>query len=363
MTKRWLVYGLVLVALIASSLLYAIHQDEGVYLTIGKAINQGAVPYRDLFDQKPPGIYLIISLMVRAFGPNWWWVRATILLVNCLSAYLVYLIGRRLAKASLAILTAFLYLSLVPLFHGQFMLTEPWVALWGLAAVYLLETNFFYAGLAAGLAVWFKQSGIVFLAVGLGRLILETKKAVNFLGGFLTAAGLLALYLVTSGIGQEFWSAAVLYYRYNYPPISWVGNWPALISLGPLLIMTVLSGLAIWTNKRRQTPLVFTLLGVIVLSMPFLIYRPYYHYWVQVLPFVTILYILPLKIWPSLTKVTLAGMIFISGWVLAYSILIQYPQRLKQQPLAQTSDCHHNSHPVTYYLTDCVPDYGFTLNQ
>ena len=36
--------------------------DEGIYLTIGQGLRQGLVLYRDIYDNKPPLIYLLAAL-------------------------------------------------------------------------------------------------------------------------------------------------------------------------------------------------------------------------------------------------------------------------------------------------------------
>ena len=43
--------------------------DEGVYSYIGWGMFEGLVPYRDVFDHKPPGIYLLYALAFLLFRP------------------------------------------------------------------------------------------------------------------------------------------------------------------------------------------------------------------------------------------------------------------------------------------------------
>jgi hypothetical protein len=46
--------------------------DAGVFASIGMAVSRGAVPYRDLWDHKPPAIYYIDALLFRVFAARPW---------------------------------------------------------------------------------------------------------------------------------------------------------------------------------------------------------------------------------------------------------------------------------------------------
>jgi len=45
-------------------------RDEGAYATIAQGLTHGLLPYRDLFDHKPPGIYVWYALSFRVFGES-----------------------------------------------------------------------------------------------------------------------------------------------------------------------------------------------------------------------------------------------------------------------------------------------------
>jgi hypothetical protein len=44
--------------------------DDGVYAYIGWGMLDGLVPYKDVFDNKPPGIYLLYSLVFLLTEPS-----------------------------------------------------------------------------------------------------------------------------------------------------------------------------------------------------------------------------------------------------------------------------------------------------
>lgn len=62
------------VALLFAALLRApiadipLERDEGEYAYIGERWLAGEIPYRDAFDQKPPGVFLVYGAVIRTFG-------------------------------------------------------------------------------------------------------------------------------------------------------------------------------------------------------------------------------------------------------------------------------------------------------
>ena len=67
---KWLAGTLVLVFLRAlPNLRYLIGRDQATYCVIGQGLLHGKLLYRDLWDNKPPGIFHIYALIVKIFGP------------------------------------------------------------------------------------------------------------------------------------------------------------------------------------------------------------------------------------------------------------------------------------------------------
>ncbi|EYF00886.1 glycosyltransferase family 39 protein [Chondromyces apiculatus] len=66
-------------ALSAASLLlvltFGYGRDQGIYAMVARTTLEGGMPYRDAFDFKPPGIFLIFMLSRALFGPAQWGVR------------------------------------------------------------------------------------------------------------------------------------------------------------------------------------------------------------------------------------------------------------------------------------------------
>jgi hypothetical protein len=57
-------------------LLFGYGRDQGVYAVIGRIVLSGGMPYRDAWDIKPPGIFLIYAATRAALGGGQWAIRA-----------------------------------------------------------------------------------------------------------------------------------------------------------------------------------------------------------------------------------------------------------------------------------------------
>src|SRR5262249_10351980 len=142
-------------------------RDEGEYAYIAQRVLQGELPYRDAFDQKPPGVFLAYLLPVRLYGTSVSAIHVTMYVWTALAAVFVYLIGRRLTgptAAAFAVLI-FAYLTIEPSWMAtaanteQFMLLPLIVSVWCAmqAASGGRRAWWFAAGAAAMAACWFKQ--------------------------------------------------------------------------------------------------------------------------------------------------------------------------------------------------------------
>lgn len=67
--------------------------DEGIYLTLGNGIRHGLTLYKDIHDNKPPGIYLLAAVAGSLF-----WFRLILLFWNLGSITVFYLITEKILK-------------------------------------------------------------------------------------------------------------------------------------------------------------------------------------------------------------------------------------------------------------------------
>jgi hypothetical protein len=84
-SRAWFLGGLVVVFLRAlPNLRFPIGRDQATYCVIGQGLLHGQLLYRDLWDNKPPGIFYIYALIVKIFGPVMWCVGVVDILLHLL---------------------------------------------------------------------------------------------------------------------------------------------------------------------------------------------------------------------------------------------------------------------------------------
>lgn len=62
--------------LLANLLSFDYGRDQGIYALVARAITHGGIPYRDVWDFKPPGIHFLFALARALFGSAPWAIRA-----------------------------------------------------------------------------------------------------------------------------------------------------------------------------------------------------------------------------------------------------------------------------------------------
>jgi hypothetical protein len=98
--------------LLLPSLLYPFGRDQGVFTDVAQVLLRGGVPYRDVWDIKPPGIYALYTAIVGLFGPRIVAIRAVDLALQAATAAALYMLGRTLLGSGPAALGALWYAAL-----------------------------------------------------------------------------------------------------------------------------------------------------------------------------------------------------------------------------------------------------------
>ena len=152
---------------------YSITNDEGGYSFIAKKILDGAIPYKDYFDHKPPGVYYAFALAFLLFGKSLFTARMLVFAVNVCTAVTIFFVGRALKKPAVGQLASvlFLFAALTPVYIGYLALTEPFVMLFSTLSILLYIKSddgaktkmVLLSGVALGLATLFKQSAFPLL--------------------------------------------------------------------------------------------------------------------------------------------------------------------------------------------------------
>lgn len=119
--KRWLV--LALVALVARAVTFGnpvLHVDEQFYYAVADAMRHGALPFVDVWDRKPVGLFLVY-LPAALFGPvlGIWAYQALALICVVITAELIARLAERGGWARGALVAAILYILWLNVADGQ----------------------------------------------------------------------------------------------------------------------------------------------------------------------------------------------------------------------------------------------------
>jgi hypothetical protein len=275
-------------------------RDEGSFATIARGLLAGALPYRDAFDHKGPGIYYVLAAvfgLTHGLSPLAQVVAARVLMlvVNVLSAAVIYALGRRWCDARVGLVAALLWLAFAPVFDGSRVFTEGFAVLPTLLAVWLSLARRSWAarslgaGALLGAASAFKQTSVLAFP------------ALWLLGAnpFALAAGFALPWLAIWGAfaaahaGAPFLDQVVVA-NLHYPPQPRGEWWPHMTK--PLLTCVLLFAFDVYGLRlafasagnatfQRATR---GLLALQVLTLLPFATHAYAHYWVQVLPWVVL---------------------------------------------------------------------------
>lgn len=289
-----------------------VQRDEGVYAVIARGILHGEVPYRDLFDHKPPVIYgwYVASFLV--FGDHDYAPRILGALALAATTGLTYVAGAALISRRAGLAAAGVFAcstGLAQLSPGTNV--EPFllVPLMGSLAAYgrwRVTANgrwLLVSGLLGGLAVATKQVAFFNVAVPAGDLGL---RALTDRDARRATAGLLAMYagsaaaaaaavlapLLVAGAAKELVYANLTYNRLYNDEVpaslklqSGLHNGLSFLGIAAALVLLALPALLSMFGRHREANdrlilvwLLASFAGVALTG------RFYAHYFVQLLP-------------------------------------------------------------------------------
>jgi hypothetical protein len=297
-------------------------RDSGVFLYMGWRFLQGDLPYRDVWDHKPPLIYIVDALGLSLTPDSLWGVWLVQFLFIFLTLFLIYRLldgefGVYAALAGTVVLTSGL---LTILERGN--VTEGYALVFQALCFWLFVRawrrdfpirTLFWIGLAGGLAFNFKQTTIgIWVTCGLlllARRVLQRRWPLRelfaLLAGWLLPSLMFLLYFASQNALADFWEQA---YLYNFVYIGKHEGIRRLIPVflkgfaylqnGGVLYFAALGWLVgliyVWRNRRRLAR-VQPLILMALIDLPIEIFlitvsgRSILHYYLTLLPVIAIL--------------------------------------------------------------------------
>jgi 4-amino-4-deoxy-L-arabinose transferase-like glycosyltransferase len=264
MSDRMVLALLAILAVAARFVTYgnpALGFDEQFYLLVGDRMLHGELPYVDIFDRKPIGIFLIYAGVRLLGGEGFVQYKLVATLFVIATAWLIYLLGRQRAErwgAGIAAVLYILWLNLMegeggqtPVFYNLLVVGAAWQLFAAMRAPDRLVPRGALALLLIGLALQIKYT-VVFEGMFFGLAFLwlawTQRMAWGRLIGF--AAGMVALALLPT--------ALVLFYFWS------VGEADAFIFANFLSIFGQGKGsMAVQSPKLAEVSALFLPLGVI----------------------------------------------------------------------------------------------------
>lgn len=297
-----------------------LERDEGEYAYSGQLILQGVAPFSESYNMKMPGIYVAYAAILACFGQTSVGIHFGLLLVNIVSAILLFFIGKRLYSplVGCASACAFASLSLSSSVLGLSANAEHFVVLFALLGTLLLLdyvdkrriVSVALCGVSFGTCVLMKQHGALFAIFGFlcvasssvrnshGRFARTVGSCCVYCGAALVPFLAICLWLWHARVFGSFWFWTFTYAHAYVSQIPlWVGahifsdQINRIIMSSPLLWIFALAGLvSLFFEKAKRLQTFCVVLGLLlsfVAICPGLYFRE--HYFIFLLPVVSLL--------------------------------------------------------------------------
>jgi hypothetical protein len=331
-------------------------RDSGVFLYVGWRFLNGDIPYRDVWDHKPPLIYFVDAFGLTITPHSLWGVWLLQFIFLFFTLFFIYRLldnafGIFAALAGTIVLTSGL---LTILEKGN--VTEEYALVFQVLSFWLFilawKKDFpihssFWIGLLGGLAFNLKQTtigiwityGLFLLAIRVFQRKFPFKDLLSLLAGWLVPSIVLVIYLTSQNALDDFWEQAFLY---NFVYIGTHEGIRRLIPLflkgflylqnGWVLYLSVvgwLVGLAYVWVRRKTIAEIHPLILIALVNLPIEIIliavsgRSILHYYLTPLPVMAILAAMLVSTVPFLIrKIPRVGSQEIQRWVPAVVLMI-----------------------------------------
>lgn len=259
--------------------------DQGIFATAGLALTRGLSLYRDVWDQKPPGIHLTYAAALSIFRDAAAAIVWIDLAATGLTATMLYLSARALAGWRAGVVAASIYcwgtLPAGVYSYGGFLeraVPESFITALAATAAFLVislknapsRTKAFAFGASVGAAMIFKPTAIVYVLLLAFSLAGWRRSPSNVIGwaalGIATPIGGAVGWLAWHGVLGDAWTAIVIYNRaYVRAGLAWrsfvsafgheLWRWTKTDPFWALAAAGWFAGAADYVRTRRLNPL------------------------------------------------------------------------------------------------------------
>ena len=329
--------------------------DEGIYEVIGQAMNHGHLLYRDVWDNKPPLLYIIYAF-ANGDQPT---VKVIALIFGLFSVIAFFAFAYKVfgkSKTTMAVSAVYTFLFAIPLVEGDIANAENFMLLFTITGAFLIyqlsEKNYWksikrdmrmFAGLLLGIGFLFKIVTIFdFAAFAFFLLLLELPPKLSFASvkkiippylliltplviGFLSPFFIAVISFASLHDLREFIQAAF------FGNIDYVGYQNTLLGIpqGLLMLKVLLLFVGIFLIFWQRTH--FSKISLFVVTWllfslfdAFFSGRPYTHYVLVVLPSLCLLLGLGLAHQKTRMKLTYLTSVLVIVVVIAFQFMF-YP--------------------------------------
>lgn len=293
-------------------------RDASVYLYSGREILKGALPYRDLWDHRPPGLFYLNAVGLALGSGSVWGVWALELAFLCGPAVLSYALLKRLFGAKAAFLATLLWIIVLPLLY-DFDIAEEFTLLFQFIALACFiraeeRGSYRWYGFAIGaslavsinlrqnlIGVWVAIALFLLLRAFLTGRIQATIRDLLWIGaGAITIFVPILAYFGAQGLLGEMWNAAYVY-NFLYANAAWSYRLDAL-GMGALLLtqsgifVAALGGWLVGLYRLwRRSGTIASVIALALIALPVELLmssfsgRRYAHYFISTLPILSLL--------------------------------------------------------------------------
>jgi len=314
-----LLYFLILLVLVVLTQFYSITDevidwDESTFMIMANDFYKGNLPYENLWDLKPPLFFIFLGSFYKIFGVSLLTTRLFGDLLIFLSSIVIYFISNKFLNKHLSLLSSTIYIFLVSFNFAQPTLTEFLATLFLLLAILLnystLNTNYFLIGFFLSLSIFTRTNMaivvIYFLIKYIKKNVGFNKLLQFFLGGILPFLSLSLIYSFNGKLKEFIYSTFYMPFEYTFirrSPIdvfldSYVGiffdNYLTIPTVVVILFFLFLLMLTInksiylnFLSLYKNYESLFNIFFLVTISI-ILTGRFYYHYLIQMFPFIAI---------------------------------------------------------------------------